>query len=101
MLANIGDLPWVVAIALIVLVAGSQLPKIARNVGLAGKEFRRATDEGAQEQAARPAPAADLALSATAARPAAPAEPVVTLTASQFEALLGNRSTPAVPADER
>jgi len=36
------DLGLVVIIALVVLIGGSQLPKIARNAGLAGKEFRKA-----------------------------------------------------------
>jgi Sec-independent protein translocase protein TatA len=36
------DLGIVVIIAVVVLIAGSQLPKIARNAGLAGKEFRKA-----------------------------------------------------------
>ena len=32
----------VIVIALIVIFGGSQLPKIARNVGSAGKEFKKA-----------------------------------------------------------
>ena len=58
MIANIGDLPYVIVIAVIVLVGGSQLPKIARNVGLAGKEFRKAQteaeDDAEKERQARP-----------------------------------------------
>ena len=44
MIANLfgTDLGLVVIIALVVLIGGSQLPKIARNAGLAGKEFRKA-----------------------------------------------------------
>jgi len=46
------DLGIVVIIILVVLVGGSQLPKIARNVGMAGKEFRKAQSE-AEEEAER------------------------------------------------
>jgi sec-independent protein translocase protein TatA len=46
------DLGYVVMIVLIVLVGGSQLPKIARNIGTAGKEFRKAQQE-AEEEAQR------------------------------------------------
>jgi Sec-independent protein translocase protein TatA len=102
MIANIGDLPWVVAIALIVLVGGSQLPKIARNIGLAGKEFRKAHEEAER----------DTASSEQSAIPAAPSEPAsangavrvpdpsdssrsdssITLTPAQLEALLNARA---------
>lgn len=52
------DLGYLVIIALIVLVAGSRLPKIARNVGVAGREFRKAQREAEQEaQRERAAPA--------------------------------------------
>jgi len=46
-----GDGLIVLIVALVVLVGGSQLPKIARNVGLAGKEFRKAQSEAEEEQA--------------------------------------------------
>jgi Sec-independent protein translocase protein TatA len=103
MVANVGDLPWVVMVALIVLVGGSQLPKIARNVGLAGKEFRKAQDEMEQEAAAKagtsdttsaPPPAIAIAPTAapvTATTAAAPAEPAITLTPAQLDALLKAR----------
>lgn len=54
MIANLfgPDLGIVVIIILVVLVGGSQLPKIARNVGMAGKEFRKAQAE-AEEEAER------------------------------------------------
>ena len=119
MLANVGDLPYVIIIALVVLVGGSQLPKIARNVGLAGKEFRKAQTEAEDEQAAKaaaknaanvtppapvplpaapvppaataaPAPAATPA-PASAATPGTPEEPGITLTPAQLDALLKAR----------
>ena len=120
MIANIfgGDGLIVIVIALVVLVGGSQLPKIARNVGLAGKEFRNAQAEAEQEQAARKAKeAADAAVAlpqasapagAAAAAPAAPGvsaptagapvagsgsaeEGAITLTPAQLDALLKAR----------
>lgn len=53
MIANLmgGDGLIVLIVALVVLVGGSQLPKIARNVGLAGKEFRKAQAEAEEEKA--------------------------------------------------
>jgi TatA/E family protein of Tat protein translocase len=44
-----GDGLIVIVVALIVLVGGSQLPKIARNVGLAGREFKKAQSEAEDE----------------------------------------------------
>jgi TatA/E family protein of Tat protein translocase len=75
MIANLmgGDGLIVIVVALVVLVGGSQLPKIARNVGLAGKEFRKAQaeaeDEKAREAAASAAatPPPPVALPASAA----------------------------------
>jgi Sec-independent protein translocase protein TatA len=80
MIANVGDLPYVIVIALIVLVGGSQLPKIARNVGLAGKEFRKAQDEAEETEknrknSAASQPTASAAL--PAASPTIPATPPV------------------------
>jgi Sec-independent protein translocase protein TatA len=92
MLANIGDLPYLVVIALIVLVGGSQLPKIARNVGLAGKEFRQAqADADAEAERERQAKAAALA---PASLPAAgeSGEGALTLTPAQLDALLNARA---------
>jgi TatA/E family protein of Tat protein translocase len=54
MIANIfgPDLGIVLVIILLVVVFGSQLPKIARNAGMAGREFRKAQQE-AEEDAER------------------------------------------------
>jgi sec-independent protein translocase protein TatA len=68
MIANIfgPDLGYVVIIVLVVMIGGSQLPKIARNVGSAGREFRKAQaeaeedaqrEEAQREQAAQAQPA--------------------------------------------
>ena len=99
MLANVGDLPWVVIIAVIVLVGGSQLPKIARNLGLAGKEFRQAQKEAEDEgqsqtpnDALTPKPLGPVA-GGTPAEPAAQnsGEGSITLSPAQLDALLKAR----------
>jgi sec-independent protein translocase protein TatA len=110
MTANLmgGDGLIVIVIALVVLVGGSQLPKIARNVGLAGKEFRKAQSEAEEEaekakaaSAAKASVAPPVPLPASpaspAANPAAPtaaptaADPAITLTPAQLDALLKAR----------
>ncbi|HET9078618.1 MAG TPA: twin-arginine translocase TatA/TatE family subunit [Acidimicrobiales bacterium] len=116
MIANLagGDGLIVLIIALVVLVGGSQLPKIARNVGLAGKEFRKAQteaeEEKAREQAAKAAhdavpppvalPSATAAPTAAAPTAAAPAatqpapagqDASISLTPAQLDALLKAR----------
>jgi Sec-independent protein translocase protein TatA len=99
MLANVGDLPYVVIIAVIVLVGGSQLPKIARNLGLAGKEFRKAQTEAEEEK--QPQGPGDPRTEALAPKPLGPAaEPAatqnaaegsITLSPAQLDALLKAR----------
>ena len=123
MVANIfgPDLGIVIVVIVVVLLGGSQLPKIARNVGTAGREFRKAQqeaeDEHAREQAAKaardaanspagelptavaastpvPAPAAGPAPAATPAAgpaPAAGSDPSIQLTRSELDALLKAR----------
>lgn len=96
----------VLIIVLIVIFGGSQLPKIARNVGTAGKEFRKAQQEAEEEARAKEAEAAKAeaakaeAARATAALPpaaVAPASPKasgdeqVTLSKSELDALLAER----------
>jgi sec-independent protein translocase protein TatA len=94
MIANLmgGDGLIVLVIAIVVLLGGSQLPKIARNVGIAGKEFRKAQEEAEEDSnRQKQAKAADQASSAVpqppppqplpappvaAAPPVAPAPPV-------------------------
>jgi sec-independent protein translocase protein TatA len=79
MLANIfgTDGVLVLIVAVVVLFGGSQLPKLAKNVGSAGREFRKAQQEADQEAAqaaaaqlaAPPAPAAPVAPASTASTP--------------------------------
>jgi sec-independent protein translocase protein TatA len=40
----------IVAVVIMVLFGGSQLPKLARNLGSAQKEFKKAMDEGKSGQ---------------------------------------------------
>lgn len=103
MIANLAgfDLGAVIIVALIVLVGGSQLPKIARNIGLAGKEFRKAQDEAerdnAKNQAAQSAvpPPTPVGPAPTpvpqAATPSQQPEDSVVLTRSELDALLKAR----------
>jgi sec-independent protein translocase protein TatA len=95
MIANVGDLPYVVIIAVIVLIGGSQLPKIARNLGLAGKEFRKAQKDADEEaQAKEAADAREAALAPKPLGPAAadkPADESITLSPAQLDAMLKAR----------
>lgn len=115
MIANLmgGDGLIVIVVALVVLVGGSQLPKIARNIGLAGREFRKAQAEAEDEQAQKaaagtgPSVPPPVALPATppagaasstpvtappaTAAPAAGGDEAITLSPAQLEALLKAR----------
>jgi Sec-independent protein translocase protein TatA len=96
------DLGIVIIIAIVVLIAGSQLPKIARNAGLAGKEFRKAQqhegdDATATEGRARTDPNAAAAVpppsvmsDRTAPVPGS-GEPSIQLSPAQLDALLKAR----------
>lgn len=105
------DLGIVIVVILVVLVGGSQLPKIARNVGTAGREFRKAQqesdEEAAREQASKAArdaanaPAGEIpaasavatptATPATGAPAAAGSDASIALTRSELDALLKAR----------
>lgn len=123
MLANlVGDWYWPV-LAIIILFGGSQLPKLARNAGLAMKEFRSAHNEATSSPlagngmvantqmatgAAVPMVGAPMATPLTAGAPVAPAAAVpvnpandekVTLTRAELDALLANREAQARAAN--
>src|SRR3974390_3656717 len=66
-----GDGLIVVLVAIVVLVGGSQLPKIARNLGLAGKEFRKAQKDAEDE--GQPQAPSDPRTEAMAPKPLGPA----------------------------
>jgi sec-independent protein translocase protein TatA len=93
-----GDGLIVVIIALVVIFGGSQLPKIARNVGSAGKEFRKAQAEAEAETRAEevakvvpPAPVAVPVVPAATPAPQASSDSV-TLSKADLEALLDERA---------
>jgi TatA/E family protein of Tat protein translocase len=103
MIANIAGVDGVVVllVALVVLVGGSQLPKIARNVGLAGKEFRKAQHEAEEEQrqhaaAEQTQPAAPPPKALPAGSPSSGAgERSINLSPAELEALLKAREEQA------
>ena len=110
MAANIlgPDLGIVLVIILLVVIFGSQLPKLARNVGMAGKEFRKAQQEAEEEaerdRASKSHAAANVVPPPPAVGPgpvapppvAAPSrEESVTLTRSELDALLRAREEEA------
>ena len=86
MLSDTGILVLVVAVVL--LFGTSQIPKLARNLAEAGKEFRQAHAE--VENEIRPVVPAPAAVSA------APADERITLTRSELDALLAGHRTQSV-----
>jgi TatA/E family protein of Tat protein translocase len=87
MLAFVSDTGMVVVvIAFVALFGASQIPKLARNLGEAGREFRKAHAELTDPAAS----ALPVAVASTDDR--------VTLTRAQLEALI---ASPAVPAEHR
>lgn len=94
MTANIfgADLGIVLVIILLVVVFGSQLPKLARNAGLAGREFRKAQREAEQDAEGDRRSKAARAEAGTSLPPGAPAQGAsVQLTQSELDALLQAR----------
>ena len=47
----------IILVVVLVLFGGSQLPKLAKNLGKAQKEFKEGMSEGASEQSSTPPPA--------------------------------------------
>ena len=84
MIANIFGTDGIIVliVALVVLFGGSQLPKLAKNLGSAGREFRKAQQEAEEEAAAQasrqaspnPTPIGPAPTTTPAAPPAAPAD---------------------------
>jgi len=83
MLSDTGIL--VLVIAVVLLFGTSQIPKLARNVAEAGKEFRKAHADAEQESG--PVPVAPLPPAAAAQAPAGAGESIV-LSRSELDALL-------------
>lgn len=96
MLANIlGPDAIIILVLVVVLLFGAgQLPKLARNIGEASKEFKKVQEEkeaeaAAQQAAVPPAP--------TPLPPAAPSSPddKITLSKAELDALLAEREARA------
>lgn len=92
MLAMLSDTSIIVIVVLVlVLFGGSQLPKLAKNLGTAGKEFRKAQAE------AEAGGSTDADRRATPATPAAPPavttgdDDRITLSKAELDALLTER----------
>jgi TatA/E family protein of Tat protein translocase len=86
MLSDTGIL--VLVIAVVLLFGTSQIPKLARNLAEAGKEFRQAHAE--VESETRPVVSPQIAVSA------APTEEKITLTRSELDVLLAGQRTQSV-----
>jgi TatA/E family protein of Tat protein translocase len=99
MLALISDTGIIVLVAALALLFGaSHIPKLARNIGEAGKEFRKAHAEmdGSAPSAAPAAPVAE----AFAPAVLQPTTDRITLTRAELDALLSAQksSGPTVPS---
>jgi TatA/E family protein of Tat protein translocase len=72
----------VVVLAVVVLFGASRLPKLARNLGEAGREFRKAHDEANPDTPPNPA------IAAAGRSAVSGSDEMVTLSRSQLDALL-------------
>ncbi|HEX3426146.1 MAG TPA: twin-arginine translocase TatA/TatE family subunit [Acidimicrobiales bacterium] len=82
----------VIILAIVLLFGVNRLPKMARNLGEANKEFKKAQREAEEETKADEAKAA--AAKAEAAKPAAPTD-TVTLSKAELDSLLAEREAKA------
>ncbi|MHB1533967.1 MAG: twin-arginine translocase TatA/TatE family subunit [Acidimicrobiales bacterium] len=85
------DLGIVAIVIVAVLLFGSQAPKIARNLGMAGKEFRKAQAEAEQEHQREQVGKGAPSVSTTAAPLPSGDADKVTLSRSELDALLAAR----------
>ena len=94
--ANIAGIPdlGIVVVLIVILFGGSQLPKIARNIGQAGKEFRKAHEEASKDDPPT-ATATPTAVPAPQAVAASTADDRVTLSRAELDALLAEREARA------
>ena len=109
-MGSIGAPELIIVLLVVLLLFGStKLPKLARSIGEASKEFKKGVNEGASEASdSPPAPAAAAPIAPTAgpAAPAVPAPPTsppaasapeerVTMTRAELDALLAEREAQA------
>jgi sec-independent protein translocase protein TatA len=76
----------VAVLAVVVLFGASRLPKLARNLGEAGREFRKAHDEANPDTPATPA------LAASEPSAVSGSDGMVTLSRSQLDALFAAKA---------
>ena len=76
-------------LALVLIFGANQLPKMARSIGEASKEFKKTQQEAADEEAARAQAVPPPAPPAPASLP--PADDRITLSKADLEALLAER----------
>lgn len=79
----------VLIVVVVVIFGGSQLPKLARNLGSAGKEFRKAQEEAEADHKAKEA--AKTQEEIAPAPSSSPGEDRVTLSKAELNALLDER----------
>ena len=89
----------VLIIAVVVLFGGSQLPKLAKNVGAAGHEFRKAQREAEADQLANQAAAA-APVAAGAVKPVALSGPddKVVMSRAELQRQLALLDEPSIPS---
>jgi len=73
----------VIILAIVLLFAGPKLPKYARSLGEANKEFKKAQREAKEEEKAEQA------------KPAAPVDDKITMTKAELDALIAEREAKA------
>ncbi len=90
------DLGIVAVVIIAILLFGSQAPKLARNMGLAGREFRKAQEEAEREaQAAAAASPPGAVPTLPAAVPPIEDGDRITLSRAELDALLTEREARA------
>jgi sec-independent protein translocase protein TatA len=91
-MGSIGAPELIILLLVVLLLFGStKLPKLARSIGEASKEFKKGVNEGAHESAA----ASAAAPAATAAPAAPPTDESVTMTRAELDAMLAEREREA------
>ena|SRR5436309_14779961 len=97
---NLGPTELIIILVIVLLLFGTtRLPKLARSLGEASKEFKKGVNEREQEEAAKATQTAPVAPTAPAA-PAPPASPApasdpdeqVTMSRAELDALLAERA---------
>jgi sec-independent protein translocase protein TatA len=94
-MGSIGAPELIIVLLVVLLLFGStKLPKLARSIGEASKEFKKGVAEAGAETSAA-APAASPVAPAAPPAPTPPAEEKVTMTRAELDALLAEREAKA------